>query len=55
MMNDNIYFINNDENVTIKGLKDKISQGVFTAYICQNNTCSEAIKSFEKLCSIIAS
>ena len=53
-MNDNIYFIANNENVTIKGIKDKINQGRFTAYVCQNNTCSEPIKDYESLHAIIS-
>jgi uncharacterized protein YyaL (SSP411 family) len=53
-MNDNIYFIANSENVTIKGIKDKINQGRFTAYVCQNNTCSEPIKDYESLHAIIS-
>jgi uncharacterized protein YyaL (SSP411 family) len=54
IMNDNIYFIANNENVTIKGIKDKINQGRFTAYVCQNNTCSEPIKDYESLHAIIS-
>ena len=53
-MNDNIYFIANSENVTIKGIKDKINQGRFTAYVCQNNTCSEPIKDYESLHAVIS-
>ena len=53
-MNDNIYFIANSENVTIKGIKDKINQGRFTAYVCQNNTCSEPIKDYDSLHAIIS-
>ena len=53
-MNDNIYFIANNENVTIKGIKDKINQGRFTAYVCQNNTCSEPIKDYESLHTLIS-
>jgi len=54
-INDNIYFIPNDANINIDGIKDKKSQGEFTAYICQNNTCSEAIKSFDSLHAILSS
>ena len=54
IMNDNIYFIANNENVTIKGIKDKINQGRFTAYVCQNNTCSEPIKDYESLHAVIS-
>jgi len=53
-MNDNIYFIANNEDVTIKGIKDKINQGRFTAYVCQNNTCSEPIKDYESLHAVIS-
>ena len=53
-MNDNIYFIANNESVTIEGIKDKISQGRFTAYVCQNNTCSEPIKDYEGLHTLIS-
>ena len=54
IMNDNIYFIANNENVTIKGIKEKINQGRFTAYVCQNNTCSEPIKDYESLSAVIS-
>jgi len=54
IMNDNIYFIANNESVTIKGIKEKINQGRFTAYICQNNTCSEPIKDYESLSAVIS-
>ena len=53
-MNDNIYFIANNESVTIKGIKDKINQGRFTAYVCQNNTCSNPIKDYASLHAIIS-
>lgn len=54
IMNDNIYFIANNESVTIKGIKEKINQGRFTAYVCQNNTCSEPIKDYESLSAVIS-
>ena len=54
IMNDNIYFITNNESVTIKGIKEKINQGRFTAYVCQNNTCSEPIKDYESLSAVIS-
>jgi len=53
-MNDNVYFIDNNQSVTIKGIKEKITQGGFTAYICQNNTCSEPIKDYESLSAVIS-
>ena len=53
-MNDNIYFIANNESITIKGIKEKISQGKFTAYVCQNNICSEPIKDYESLSAVIS-
>ena len=37
----------------MKGLSDKITNGEFTAYICQNNICSEPIKSLNKLIEFI--
>ena len=52
-INDNIYFISNNIEIKIKGLSDKIANGVFTAYICQNNICSEPIKSLNKLIEFI--
>ena len=52
-INDNIYFISNNIEIKIKGLSDKIANGVFTAYICQNNICSEPIKSRDKLIEFI--
>ena len=54
IMNDNIYFIANNESITIKGIKEKINQGKFTAYVCQNNTCSEPIKDYESLSAVIS-
>ena len=53
-MNDNIYFITNNESVTIKGIKDKINQGSFAAYICQNNTCSAPIRDYESFYDFIS-
>ena len=53
-MNDNIYFIANNESVTIKGIKDKINQGRFAAYVCQNNTCSAPIRDYESLSAVIS-
>ena len=52
-INDNIYFISNNIEIKIKGLSDKIANSVFTAYICQNNICSEPIKSLNKLIEFI--
>ena len=47
-INDNIYFIANNEEISVKSLSDKISKGSFTAYICQDNVCSAPIESVDK-------
>ena len=47
-INDNIYFIANNEEISVKSLSDKISKGSFTAYICQDNVCSAPIESIDE-------
>ena len=47
-INDNIYFIANNEEISVKSLSDKISKGAFTAYICQDNVCSAPIESIDE-------
>ena len=48
VINDNIYFIANNEEISVKSLSDKISKGAFTAYICQDNVCSAPIESIDE-------
>ena len=47
LLEDNIYFIPNNTDLDQKSLSDKVAKGDFTAYICQNNTCSEPIGSID--------
>ena len=46
---DCIYFLNCDENSPIESINIKKCFGKFTAYICENNVCSEPIKDFNSL------
>ena len=46
---DCIYFLNHNENSPIESINIKKCFGKFTAYICENNVCSEPIKDFNSL------
>ena len=46
---DCIYFLNCDENSPIESINIKKCFDKFTAYICENNVCSEPIKDFNSL------
>ena len=46
---DSIYFIPNNIEIKVNGLAEKIANGEFTAYICQNNICIEPITSLDNL------
>jgi uncharacterized protein YyaL (SSP411 family) len=52
-INDNIYFIANDEEIRVKSLSDKVSKGSFTAYICQDNVCSAPIETIDEFIDFI--
>ena len=46
---DSIYFLDHTINSPIKSINKKKCFGKFTAYICENNVCSEPIKGFNSL------
>jgi len=52
-LNDNIYFISNDVEIKISSLSDKMSNGKFIAYVCQDNICLEPITTFDKFVEFI--
>ena len=52
-LNDNVYFIPNDIEVNNKYVANKVAKGEFTAYICQNNICSEPIKSLDEFTEFV--
>ena len=52
-LNDNVYFIPNDIEVNNKYVANKVAKGEFTAYICQNNVCSEPIKSLDEFTEFV--
>ncbi len=52
-LNDNVYFIPNEIEVDKKSLSDKVTKGEFTAYICQNNICSQPISSLDEFTDFI--
>ncbi len=51
---DSIYFISNDISDLVEGVSSKVGHGEFTAYICQNNICSEPVNNVKKLNDLLS-